>query len=345
LSPTRRTSPLRWIALLFVAACIAAAIGLYALFAFGRGALVELLRYPPWPLMLAPMMVALFVAVGLGRAWVLAVLGSIAVFWFGALGFVIGRADTPEPGARPVRVMTWNVEAFTEDRIAALGWEIALHDPDVLMLQDAGFGEIPEALRAALGTRHVHSAGQYLIASRWPLPRCALGRIDYRGEPHTYLRCTADIEGRSVELASVHLVTPRAGLNAARHEGLGGLEDWRANLADRLGQVEALSRDLAGLGRPLVLAGDLNAPEHSEVLQRLFALGLRDAFGTAGHGFGYTFGHRLRLGFSFLRIDHVLSDASFGIAQAEVGAAHGSDHRPVIADLWLRNGTRASALP
>ena len=66
--------------------------------------------------------------------------------------------------------------------------------------------------------------------------------------------------------------------------------------------------------------------------------GLRDAFSAAGLGFGYTVGHALRPGISLLRLDHLLVSAGIGVENCFVGSAGASEHRPVIADLWLLGG-------
>ena len=70
-------------------------------------------------------------------------------------------------------------------------------------------------------------------------------------------------------------------------------------------------------------------------MQALFAIGLRDAFATAGRGWGHTYGHRMRPRFSFLRIDHVLVSDDVEVVRAFTGGKDASDHRPVIADLRL----------
>jgi endonuclease/exonuclease/phosphatase family metal-dependent hydrolase len=53
-------------------------------------------------------------------------------------------------------------------------------------------------------------------------------------------------------------------------------------------------------------------------------------------GYGYTVGHALRPGVSLLRLDHLLVSADIGVAQCFAGSAAASEHRPVVADLWLR---------
>jgi endonuclease/exonuclease/phosphatase (EEP) superfamily protein YafD len=84
------------------------------------------------------------------------------------------------------------------------------------------------------------------------------------------------------------------------------------------------------------VAGDLNAVESSPIVRTLLALGLRDAFSSAGRGYGYSHGHSLRLRHDFLRIDHILVSPQVGVMDSFVGQSNASDHRPVIADLVLR---------
>jgi endonuclease/exonuclease/phosphatase (EEP) superfamily protein YafD len=107
-----------------------------------------------------------------------------------------------------------------------------------------------------------------------------------------------------------------------------------------MSEAEALSQVLLReRPRPVVVAGDLNAPEDSLVVRRVLETGLRDAFSSAGVGYGYTYGHyTLGLGISFLRIDHILVSAEIGVIDCYTGGKEASPHRPVIADLFLKPG-------
>ena len=132
------------------------------------------------------------------------------------------------------------------------------------------------------------------------------------------------------------LFRSRSALYAVRSQGLPAAGVWRDNHAARLEQAYSLVRDLASLPRPLVLAGDFNAMDASPVMEIVRASGLRDAFASAGFGWGFTYGHMGRRFGAFLRIDHVLASRDIGIAAARVGGDDASPHRPVIADLLLR---------
>jgi predicted extracellular nuclease len=186
------------------------------------------------------------------------------------------------------------------------------------------------------GLPEVRQEGQYVIASRWPLRDCAGERAEAGGDSLTFARCTVDRGTTRFTLVDAHLESPRDGLVATRREGLDGIDLWETNHAGRLAQSRALAAALRDGPRPLVLAGDLNAPDASAVVQALLAIGLHDAFASAGRGWGYTYGHALRPAFSFLRIDHLLASSDVEVVRAFVGGKEASEHRPVIADLRLR---------
>lgn len=302
---------------------------------------LELSRYLPYPALLGPALLAATASLWLGWRWWIAGLAALIAVLVVAMGWAHGR---PDVGGVPLRLMTYNIKAYKAslrpggfDAIAA---EVAVHRPDIVVAQDAHGASPAEAAPLwpggqAFGLPYSFAVEQYIVGSRYPLRGCAPGRIDYRGQAHLYVRCTVDVGGRPLDLVTAHFESPRDGLNAARREGFEGVDEWRQNFEDRLGQARALARDLAGADRPLVVAGDLNAPESSAVIRTLLALDLRDAFSSAGRGYGYSYGHALRLGFSFLRIDHILVSARIGVAGVSVGGASTSEHRPVIADLLM----------
>lgn len=303
---------------------------------------LELTRYLPYPLWLVIGGAALLLSLPLGRRWIVASLAVLALVATLMLGWVWNAAPPPAaPGVKTLRVMTYNVKAYRAGLVAdgfeRLAAEIARHDPDIVLAQDVhGLSTAAPAVDAVLfGARERHRAGQYLIASRLPLRDCRTGRLEGRGDEVGTLRCTVRVGDVDVELVTVHFDSPRTGLNAARREGLDGADEWRRNHEDRLDQARQLARQLGPATRPRIVAGDLNAPEASPVVQTLLATGLRDAHAAAGRGYGFTYGHALRVGRSFLRIDHILVSAGIEVAACTVGGGEASEHRPVIADLRL----------
>lgn len=303
--------------------------------------LLAQLQYVPAAALLLPVAVAVALAWPLGRAWRAAAIAAFAALFVLAAGFEVNRGES---GAGRVRFMTYNVKGYIAaarpEGVLPIAAEIARHDADLIVLQDAA--ELarlaPEAKRVFFGDRQVQASGQYLIASRFPLKECGTGSIAFRGLPHSFFFCTATIEGREVDVVTAHLMTPRQGLNALRHEGFDGVGEWKQNVADRLEQSDGLARALKLRHRALIVAGDFNAPGTSLVVRRLLAGGLRNAFAQAGLGFGYSYGHSLWPGISFLRIDHILVSGEIAVADCFTGGAAGSPHRPVIADLYVSRG-------
>jgi endonuclease/exonuclease/phosphatase (EEP) superfamily protein YafD len=310
---------------------------------------VELLRYTPYLVLLVPALLALALSIAVGWVWRAVALGAVLVVVFPIMGWAQGQ---PENGSTRLRVMSFNIKSYkADDRpegYEPILREIRQHDPDVLVMQDAQkltdkWLPMPEVMKELLAARHTHLRGQYVIASKHPLRDCRTAPLSADPELGDYLRCIVEVQGQRLEIVNVHLLSPREGLVATRRERLGGLDDWRINFGHRLGQARHLAEDLARsrtLGRdkrplPLLIAGDLNAPEASPVVQTLLGLGLRDAWSAAGTGWGYTHGHSLRPHLSFLRIDHVLVSPTLGLAEVVVGGAEASEHRPVIADIWL----------
>lgn len=323
---------------------MAITLALWALYEFAgpQAWWAELLRYLPYPLYLAPAALALAASLQLGWPWRGAAALALGLVVFDVMGFSWGRGDNVVDTAA-VRLMTWNAKSYSlrwADHHARVAREIVEHAPDVLVLQDVpAYGDpavpLPKPLQAALRDRAVFRHGQYLVASRFPMRDCRAVDMTVASRTEDYVRCMIDVHGREIDLVDVHLVSPRSGLNAARREGLDGLDEWKDNYRERLAQAAALQRDLSGNARPVVVAGDLNAVEVSPVIRTLKALDLRDAFARGGLGWGYTLGHSLRTRFSFLRIDHVLVGPAIGVRDCFVGGADASEHRPVIADLLV----------
>jgi endonuclease/exonuclease/phosphatase (EEP) superfamily protein YafD len=320
----------------------AATVGLVAGYAVGPEHfwLLALAQYVPYPAFLLTTLVALALSWRIGRAFRLAAFVSLVLVCTRVAGLEFGRS---EAGSGPIRLMTYNIKDYNIEGQAGgleeIGREIDRHDPDIVVLQDArslaGEDSPADVLKVLGFYRWKFSFGQYVVASRFPLQDCARGDIPFRLRPHTYVRCVVIAHGTEFELATTHFITPRSALAAIRANPLGAIGEWKENVADRMAQAEKLAWDLRPHQRPLIVAGDFNAPDTSLVVRRFFEIGLRDAFAVGGFGYGYTWGHSLRFGLPFLRIDHILVGTEIGVANCFVGGTRGSEHRPVIADLYV----------
>jgi endonuclease/exonuclease/phosphatase family metal-dependent hydrolase len=259
----------------------------------------------------------------------------------GVMGLTWG---SPEAGRQPLRFMTYNIKAYRaleNDRgFERLADELRRWDADVVVMQDAiledgPLQQLPPQLHEALQRRQLFRHDQYVLASRWPVEGCRRGMLTPGEHQRGYLRCTLRVRGREIDVLTVHFLSPRDGLNATRRERLEGYDEWRDNWTVRMAQAVQLSEEVARQPRPLIVAGDLNAAEASPVVQRLIGQGLRDVWSSAERGWGYTYGHALKLRLDFLRIDHILVSPEIAVRAVQVGGKGASEHRPVIADLFL----------
>lgn len=251
------------------------------------------------------------------------------------------------PAPATLRVMTWNVKYASRDTlaIATIIYHIDWNNPTVVMLQDAG-GLLRGPLGEYLRDWQVRSYGQYIVASRVPLGELQVRRISFPGEEHSCVRTELTVGGRSVVLYNVHFLTPRPAFNALRQARQplalpAAVQQLKGNVTARLTQVRALSEQLQKERGEVIVAGDLNAPEGSQVCASLKGAGLHDAFDQGGKGYGYTYGHfllRRRLpswNLSWLRLDHIMLSSGIRSTNCWTGVGKGSEHRPVIADLVL----------
>jgi len=295
--------------------------------------------YVPFWIGLVPMVVIVGIAWPLGWRWRAIATAALVVFLWPIMGFSVGQ---PDAGTHRVRVLTYNIKAYRA--VAEVGGfdgiiaEIRRHDPDIVVVQDATNlvnltdPDDLQVVQDVVGSRSIYAFGQYVVASRQPLRGCT----SYDEEPNTFVRCSVTVHGQDLDLYTAHFISPRDGLNAFRWNGIDGYADWQANVRARMLQAERLARLLSRRSRPAIVAGDLNAPEQSLVIRTLFDTGLRDAFSSAGRGYGFTHGHSLKPHlFSTIRIDHILVSQEIGVADCFVGGKEGSEHRPVIADLWI----------
>jgi endonuclease/exonuclease/phosphatase (EEP) superfamily protein YafD len=249
------------------------------------------------------------------------------------MGFRWNLPSDAPPGARRLRVMTYNVKWGWRDG-AIVAAEVARYQPDLLLCQDAE-GALKGALGNALKGWNVRESRQYIVASRLPLSKLERLDITYSESrtPHHAVRARLMVGDTPVTICNVHLLSPRYGLLSVRGRDIEGIE---RNCRYRLTEALRLADHLRGEQGPLILTGDMNAPQISLVCREFEALGLRDSFVEAGRGYGYTYGAFTKVRERYVRIDHVFVSPHFGVERSVAGTDEGSDHCPVIADLYLR---------
>jgi endonuclease/exonuclease/phosphatase (EEP) superfamily protein YafD len=244
-----------------------------------------------------------------------------------------GGGATTAPALPPpaLRVMSVNLLMVNTDTAGIIG-EIKAERPDVLMLQEYTAGW-HDAIRRELGGDYPHASvvmreDSFGIAlySRTPFAgeveqRFPLGRAGVE-----QMRAEIDLRrGHRVALYNVHLLPPRTPLYTSEH---------RLQFADMVDALKAESL-------PYVVCGDFNFPETAPQHAALKRIGAREAHELAGHGRGATWPVNgvFRYVVPGIRIDHVYLAPALTATRCQTGIGRGSDHRPVVVDVALRNGT------
>lgn len=230
-----------------------------------------------------------------------------------------------------LRVMSYNVKWGKTNPNVIID-EIESRKPDVVVMQDSG-GVLEGPLAYLKDKWHTQANDQYVIASRFPLSE--LTPLWITPKRHRVERFTVHVPGRDVVMYAVHLRSPRDGLSAIRHFRLDGSNDMQENADERLDQATRLAQFVEAEKVPVILCGDFNAPMPSLVCKRMTQIGLQDAFSLAGRGYGYTYGQSTPVRTPYVRIDHIFFSRPWQVRTCEVGAHNGSQHSPVIADLFL----------
>jgi vancomycin resistance protein VanJ len=258
------------------------------------------------------------------------------------LNLTAGSGDPAERGT--LRVLSYNVAA-TDDPADVLK-VIQSARPDILLIQEHT-SSLEAALQTTLADYSRHSAGQFSIATRFPIEDVYLPpKIAIEGSPPRsarFVRYRLKTPLGPLNVLNVHPVSPRNGLEEARGEGLlQGLRQGRFGSADgvaamlanshlRRRQIEEIAAEAARSPHPTVIAGDTNLPEGSWILRRWLGH-FTDGFSAVGRGFGYTYPADR----PWMRIDRILADPRLSFRRFEVLPDKASDHLAVLADLRLQ---------
>ena len=230
------------------------------------------------------------------------------------------------PGVK-LRVLSFNVLAhnLTPDAVFRF---VRASDADLVVLVDAKRWRWRQVI-ADLGRRY-----PYRAPLTWPHRR--------RSSCSAAFRSSAQIrrprKGRPPGAA-----LPSGGRACGRRaaaRGRGRAFDWPGLCASghrrRQRELQRLAEIVRAIDRPVIVAGDLNSTPWSPHFQDLVrAAGLRDA--AVGRGYLATWPRWFWP--AQIPIDHVLLKGPWSVLRLQRGPALGSDHYPLIADLWLRSSS------
>lgn len=225
----------------------------------------------------------------------------------------IGRGATIPP-ENPIRVMSFNLYDSNEKFAAVISF-IRQESPDVVFLHEASLPWEVAIESADLGYEITKSRSQELIFGTLVLTRPG-DEVTSFGFTTGGARAVEVIHD-DVAILGVHALSPTDAERAAlRNAQLAFAADW----ADRQ-------------EGPHIVTGDFNATPWSYPFRRLVAsTGLRNS--QAGFGieasFPTTWFFALRV-----PIDHLLYSDRLAVADRRLGPALGSDHFPLVVDLWV----------
>jgi endonuclease/exonuclease/phosphatase (EEP) superfamily protein YafD len=229
-------------------------------------------------------------------------------------------------------VLSSNLLYARADADRLLAW-IDEIDPDIIVLQEHD-APWPRIIHERLRAEYPHiwqeprrGAFGQAILSRLPLLEAQ--PTPSRGTWHVPAgRVTVEHGARRVDVMCIHTVPPIGFANVAEQRRQIA---WLAE--------EASDRLASGAVDGVILAGDFNAPFHTNHMRELRAAGLREAHSKAGRGRGATWGPgRWPLSLApGIRLDHALFGGELVCVRALVGPDVGSDHRPIAAEFsWPR---------
>jgi vancomycin resistance protein VanJ len=238
-----------------------------------------------------------------------------------------GGAERLPPQGLALRVVSANIDSDTDLR--KLFEFLEETDPDLVAFQEGPFTH--EILQRLQEKFYLAGTNDTFIASRYRILDCRLApHSQGRGHIPAALVEVATPAG-PIEAVCVHLCTLRSGFMSMIRHKLRGRAELQHVLQEHNEESEIASKFASQISGPGLVLGDFNMSAESAVFRRDFA-DWNDAFTQRGTGFGYTF-HTRWIG---LRIDHILADRThWTIRSCRVGPDLASQHRPVIADLWL----------
>jgi endonuclease/exonuclease/phosphatase (EEP) superfamily protein YafD len=274
------------------------------------------------------------------RRWLLALAGVIVagfhIAWMAPdflrdrrfeVSASVARASADDDLSPTLRIFFANVKASNREHDAMLQ-EIVSADPDVIVLVEYGwswhraFKASPVLAPYKFGTGHLQShIGSVNVFSKLPLTTEIQNWVTGRATH------TIDLALGSQTLRIIGLHGPRP-LNLPRYNYRQYWEMMLPLLTMRQG--------------PLVIVGDFNVTEHSRVYAELTAADLRSAHDVQGRGYATTWPNG-KYWLPPIRIDQVFLSPEVQCRRIVEGIGRGSDHKPLILDVQIREPSRSES--
>ncbi|MDD2335117.1 MAG: endonuclease/exonuclease/phosphatase family protein [Geobacteraceae bacterium] len=266
-------------------------------------------------------------------------LAGVAVVFGPFMGLCLHLKKTYPQAGPVIRVLTCNIAngSYNAPKLATL---IRDSRADIVALQ-----ECPHDLNLEIpASWHKIKSHEFCVLSRFPLVSGQLVRVL---DPLTHwhmscmLQCVVKTPSGDLAFCSIHLPTARKGLNAMFDETtlLRPIRERRLlkETEYRRRASREVTRFIASLNLPFVIAGDFNMPVESSIYRDSWRR-YTNAFSCVGLGYGWTAWRGVAWLKYGIRIDHVLIGEDSKALLCKVGPDVGSDHLPVIADVAVVRG-------
>jgi len=289
---------------------------------------VHLVLYGPRWIAALPLILLVSLAAWLRLRWSTLPLGAALMSFLGFWEFNVpweNLLTTSGESGQTMRVLTCNVQG-RDLKIQNLADLVKAAQPDVVCLQECSLTD-PLVVLGGEGW-HCRSAGEFCLASRYPILDFEELRRPEKNNRIIAVRARLSRSGKAIPFISVHLMTPRRGLEPLIDWRGGGIDSFREVASVQQFESELLRRWVERASDSIVLAGDFNLTAEHSLFRRDWS-GYRNAFSWTSWGLGHTMFTR-HIG---LRIDHILCGPAWRPRWCDVGPDVGSAHLPVVADL------------
>ena len=263
----------------------------------------------------------------------------IFVFLYGELFL----PNVPVRDGDPITVMTFNIWGGSQlSETAHVIVENGL--PDIVALQELT-PQMADVLLEEVGDSYPYRllAPEGAYHGMGVLSRFPLTEIDTRHLAHYWWRVQAmrvDSPAGPFTLYNVHPDATNVLVYIEEERDIPA--EVRSSMTLRQQLIETLIADFTQRDGPIVVVGDLNSADQSDVYA-LMRQHLTDAYRASGWGFGHTFPaysgrfHGIPIPSLQMRLDMVFMSEDFRAVRAWVSRTYGeSDHRPLLTELVWR---------
>jgi endonuclease/exonuclease/phosphatase (EEP) superfamily protein YafD len=226
----------------------------------------------------------------------------------------------PNNASPVVRIFFANVMINSTEYEAMLR-EIAIADPDVIVLVEYGWGWHRAFKASPVMKPYVYGSGH---EQRFIGAINMFSRLPLKSETHHL------INGRPMHSIDIDL-----GSQTLRVIGIHGPRPIDQPKYDYERYWNAMIPQLTAAQGPLVVVGDFNATQHSAVYKRLRSLNLRSAHDDRGRGYAATWPNG-KFWLPPIRIDQAFLSPQVECERIAEGIGEGSDHKPLIVDVRIR---------